>query len=277
MLEADLITLIQKIQHKQCNFQTIEVIAANTNTPRLYETLSSFSNQDNGGIIVLGLNETDNYKVCGVFNLEKLKHDIVCACQQMEPSLSPLFTETTIDEKFILCVEIPGIDVYSRPVFYKGSGRSYVRVDGKNEPMCDYEIYSYKAFKHRIRDDLRPVNNANLSLFDKDLLNKFLNQVKKDKTILQNNFSDDEILELFGITVNSVPTLSGVLTFSKYPQAYYPQLSIVAAVIPGTRIGELGPNNERFISSKRFTGNIIQQLESALCFLSRNMKDRIVI
>ena len=59
MLEADLITLIQKIQHNQCDFQTIEVIAANTNTPRLYETLSSFSNQDNGGIIVLGLNETD--------------------------------------------------------------------------------------------------------------------------------------------------------------------------------------------------------------------------
>ena len=80
-----------------------------------------------------------------------------------------------------------------------------------------------------------------------------------------------------GITVNSVPTLSGVLSFSKYPQVYYPQLSIVAAVIPGTRIGDLGPNNERFISSKRFTGNIIQQLEGALCFLSRNMKDRIVI
>ena len=215
MLEPDLITLIQKIEHNQCDFQTIEVIAANTNTPRLYETLSSFSNQDNGGIIVLGLNETDNYKVCGVFNLEKLKHDIVCACQQMEPSLSPLFTETTIDEKFILCVEIPGIDVYTRPVFYKGSGRSYVRVDGKNEPMSDYEIYSYKAFKHRIRDDLRPVNNATLNLFDKDLLNKFLNQVKADKTILQNNFSDDEILELFGITVNSIPSLSGVLTFSK--------------------------------------------------------------
>lgn len=39
MLEADLIKLIHKIQHNQCDFQTIEVIAANTNTPRLYETL----------------------------------------------------------------------------------------------------------------------------------------------------------------------------------------------------------------------------------------------
>ena len=102
----------------------------------------------------------------------------------LENNYLVLVGKITIDEKFILCVEIPGIDVYTRPVFYKGSGRSYVRVDGKNEPMSDYEIYSYKAFKHRIRDDLRPVNNATLNLFDKDLLNKFLNQVKADKTYL---------------------------------------------------------------------------------------------
>ena len=67
MLEADLIKLIHKIQHNQYDFQTIEVIAANTNTPRLDETLSTFSNQDNGAIIVLGLNETDNYKLCVVY------------------------------------------------------------------------------------------------------------------------------------------------------------------------------------------------------------------
>ena len=54
----DLRKLVDKIQHLQCEMQTIELKAANKGCPtRLYDTLSSFSNQDEGGIIIFGLDE----------------------------------------------------------------------------------------------------------------------------------------------------------------------------------------------------------------------------
>ncbi|MGM9948199.1 RNA-binding domain-containing protein [Floccifex sp.] len=39
----------------------------------LYDTLSSFSNQDEGGIIVFGLDETQGFKPVGVYDLQDLQ------------------------------------------------------------------------------------------------------------------------------------------------------------------------------------------------------------
>ncbi len=47
--------LVAKIKHLQCEMQTVELKAANKGCPtRLYDTLSSFANQDEGGVIVFG-------------------------------------------------------------------------------------------------------------------------------------------------------------------------------------------------------------------------------
>lgn len=50
---------------RRCETQTIEVKAARGGTPRLYDTLSSFSNQAGGGIVVFGIDEDAGYEVCG--------------------------------------------------------------------------------------------------------------------------------------------------------------------------------------------------------------------
>ncbi len=56
MQDTELKELVGKIQNFNCEFQTIEVKSANLGCPkRLYDTLSAFSNQDEGGIIVFGL------------------------------------------------------------------------------------------------------------------------------------------------------------------------------------------------------------------------------
>lgn len=64
MLNIELNDLIKQIITTQAESQTIEVKTAHGGTPkRLYDTLSSFSNQDGGGIIVFGLDETQNFRL----------------------------------------------------------------------------------------------------------------------------------------------------------------------------------------------------------------------
>jgi len=43
---------------------------------RLFDTLSSFSNQDQDGIIEFGIGESDNYKIVGVYDPQDLQKKV---------------------------------------------------------------------------------------------------------------------------------------------------------------------------------------------------------
>ncbi len=281
MQDTELLELVRKIQSFNCEFQTIEVKTANQGCPKkLYDTLSSFSNQDDGGIIVFGLSEKDDFAVLGVYDVQDLQKKVTEQCKEMEPIVRALFSVCEIDGKMVVSAEIPGADISERPVFYKGAGRirgSYIRVGESDEPMSEYEIYSYEAFRKRIRDDIRVVSNAKLSLFDTEKLNEYISAVKSERINLANNVSDEEIMELMGITVDGVPTLAGVMTFSKYPQGYFPQLCITAVCIPGLEMGDTDDEQVRFTDNRRITGPISEMLSEAVEFVRRNSRYKTII
>ncbi len=276
-----LINLVKDIQNKKTETQTIELKSASGGCPtKLFDTLSSFSNQDEGGIIIFGLDEKDGYKANGVYDAQDLQKKVTEQCKQMEPAVRALFTVCEIDGNTVVSAEIPGVDISERPVFYKGVGRikgSYVRVGESDEPMSEYEIYSYEAFRKRIRDDIRTVENAKMQFFDKKRMEDYLSAVKRERKNLSDNVSESEILELMGVTSDSVPTLAGLMTFSKYPQTYFPQLCITAVSLPGTELGATGSDGERFIDNKRITGAIPDMLEEAVEFVRKNSRTKTII
>lgn len=273
--------LINDVITKKAESQTIEIKSAEHGCPtRLFDTLSSFSNQDDGGIIIFGIEEKDNFAIKGVYDAQDLQKKVTEQCKQMEPAVRALFTMCEIGEKILVSAEIPGVDVFDRPVFYKGAGRikgSYIRVGESDEPMSEYEIYSYEAFRKRIRDDIRIVEGAKIQLFDEKRMAEYLSRVKSERKNLADNVSDDEILELMGATSDGTPTLAGLMTFSKYPQTYFPQLCITAVALPGTEMGETGTDGERFIDNKRITGAIPDMLEEAVEFVRTNSRTKTII
>lgn len=281
MQTESLKNLVIEIQNNKSEYQSVELKAAEGGCPtKLFDTLSSFSNQDEGGVIIFGINEKENYSICGVYDAQDLQKKVTEQCKQMEPAVRALFTICEIEEKTVVSAEIPGVDISERPVFYKGVGRikgSYVRVGESDEPMTEYEIYSYEAFRKRIRDDIRVVENAKMNLFDKQRMSSYLEAVKKERRNLADNVSDSEILELMGVSCDQVPTLAGLMTFSRYPQTYFPQLCITAVALPGTEMGITGDDGERFIDNKRMTGAIPDMLEDAVEFVRKNSRIKTII
>lgn len=275
-----LIELVEKIQNYNCEFQDVEIKAAKKGTPtRLYDTLSSFSNQDGGGTIVFGLDEKQNFAIVGVYDVQDLQHKVAEQCKQMEPPVRPLFSVVEIKEKMVVAAEIPGVDIADRPTYYRGVGRvkgSYIRVGESDEPMSDYEIYSYDAYHRRVRDDLRVADMADIGVLDQVLLERYIMDIKVNKPNIA-RLSDEEILNLMGITKEGKPTLTGVMCFSAYPQAAFPQLCITAVVVPGTHMGEVGEEGERFISNKRIEGTVSEMLDEAVLFVKRNMNEKTII
>lgn len=281
MQAEDLKNLVFSIQRQKTERQNIELKSAERGCPtRLFDTLSSFSNQDQGGILIFGIDEKKGYEIVGVYDPQDLQKKVTEQCKQMEPAVRALFTICEIDDKIIVSAEIPGIDVSERPVFYRGVGRikgSYVRVGESDELMSEYEVYSYDAFRKRLQDDIRTIEGARFKLLNQERMNQYLAAVKRERKNLADHVSDEDILDLMGVTDRQTPTLSGIMVFSQYPQSYFPQLCITAVSIPGTEMGALGDDGERFIDNQRITGPIPDMLEEAVSFVLKNSRTKTII
>ena len=99
--------IVADICSKKTESQTIEVKAAAEGCPsRLFDTLSSFSNQDDGGVIVFGVDEREDFAIKGVYNAQDLQKRVTEQCKQMEPSVRALFTVCEINGKVIVSAEV---------------------------------------------------------------------------------------------------------------------------------------------------------------------------
>lgn len=280
MTHEELKELLDKIQKIKCETQNLEIKSAEQGCPkRLFDTLSSFSNQDEGGIIVFGIDEEQNYKEVGVYDPQDIQKRINEQCLQMEPKVRPLLTVLEKDGKCFVSAEIPGIDLVERPCYYKGKGRlkgSYTRIGDSDELMTEYEIYSYEAFRRKYQDDIREVPRATLAALNQQKLETYTQKLKMGKPHLA-AIDESTIYELMSVTRNNEVTLAATMLFSPYPQAYFPQLCITAVVIPGTEIGNEGDEGERFLDNQRIEGTIPDMLNEALNFVRRNMKIKTII
>lgn len=280
MLTEELIEFAKGVCKQRAEEQTVEVKAAHVGCPkRLYDTLSSFSNQDSGGTLLFGIDETAGYQVVGVYDAQDLQKKVTEQCRQMEPPVRAVFTLAEWEGRWICSAEIPAIDISERPCYYRGAGRTkgaYIRVGDADLPMTDYELYSYEAFRKHLHDDERPVERAALDLLDHNRLQQYI----LEKSIERPGFaqlSQEQAREMLNLTRNGVPTLAAILNFCVYPQGYFPQLAITAVVVPGTEIGAVDADSARFLDNKRIEGTIPAMVNGALSFCKHNMKTRTVI
>lgn len=121
------------------------------------------------------------------------------------------------------------------------------------------------------------MENAKLTMINERRMADYLSAVKSERKNLTDNVSDEKIFELMGITNGGTPTLAGLMTFSKYPQGYFPQLCITAVCLPGTEQGTTGNDGEHFIDNKRITGAIPDMLEEAVKFVRKNSRTKTII
>ncbi len=280
MTSEALLNLINDIVKTKAEYQHIELKAARMGCPeRFYDTLSSFSNRDDGGIIIFGIDEKNDFDLCGVYDLQDIQQKITEQCDSMTPKVRPLFSYAEQDDKYFCAIEVPAIDITERPCYYSGKGRlkgSYVRVGTNDEPMTEYEIYSYEAYRKKYQDDIRPIPRVTEKAINEKALNDYIEKLTENKPNLA-KLDREQIKELMSITVNGEYSLTATLLFTLYPQAYFPQLCIIATALPGEDTGEIGENEERFTDNKRIEGTIGEMLAEALAFVRKNIRKKTIV
>ena len=70
MLEKELEELVGKVQSFNSEFSNLEVKEAHMDCPKkLYDTISAFSNNAGGGVLLFGLKEAADFEVVGVYHV----------------------------------------------------------------------------------------------------------------------------------------------------------------------------------------------------------------
>ena len=284
MDEQEIKEKIKKAIKFEAESDTLEFKKSKNNLPKIYDTISSFSNT-RGGLIVLGIDEKDNFKITGVENTNEIQNKISEICtQKMYPPIRPIITQIDYENKKLLVVEILELKQIEKPCYYIPNGiekGSYIRVGDNDQKMTKYEIYALQSYKSGVNEDLKSVKRAEVKDFDEEKLNKYLSVIKKEKPKFSKK-DKNGILKISNIIKEEkdgkiYPTLAGIMIFGVYPQQFYPQLFIACSVVPGVEIGELGSQNQRFDDNARIEGNIEEMLNDTLSFLKKNMKTKLII
>lgn len=179
MLVEELKELARSIQEQRAEEQKIEVKAAHIDCPkRLYDTLSSFSNQDTGGILIFGLDEKQDFKAVGVYDLQDLQKKVTEQCNQMEPPVRAVFTFAEYEGVWIVSAEIPSIDLTEHKLRNSTSHYEFeIRmIEGKSGDyylLVKLNTIVDRRFSYReefIPTSIKPVNAALLVELAKDYM-----------------------------------------------------------------------------------------------------------
>ncbi len=211
------------------SLQELEIVPNNTfsnETPELFPTISSFANQDGGGVLVFGMRQSKEKHnrpflyAEGVNEPDRLVQDILTQCAQMQPIVEPLFTDCVLDGRLYIAVEIPGAQDELRPVYYRGSGIKYgafVRVGNRNEPIEDFDIYSYTA-RQGAHEDMRIIEHSDVAQLDAGLVKRYT----ESAVSMYPHLSEQDVLTVMGLQREGCLSVAAVMSLTLLPQAILP-------------------------------------------------------
>lgn len=275
MLAEELEHLVRSICDHQADPQTVACVRASDGCPLdLYDVLSAFANQDEGGTLVFGIDEENGCDLTGVHGVLDLQQTVVEQCEQMEPEIEPLFTVAKIDGASIVAAEIPAVESTERPCYYLGKGveqGAYKRVGDHVEPMTPYELYSFAANALRDHADERVLTGCSPDAIDGDLVGAYLAALRGGRPSIA-SLSDAQALALTGLERDGQTTLAELELFGRYPQASFGQLCIAASRVAEEEEDD-GMICESLVDSTRIEGTIPEMLERALAYAATAFED----
>lgn len=285
MNQREALQLIKDVQRQCYEGAKIEVKAAHQGLPsRLYQTLSAFANSTGGGIVILGLDERQNFAAVGVAEPQQRLAELGDMASRMIPPLRLAPMVAHVEDKPVIVFEVPECPYQHKPCHYGPNGMnsgSYIRVSNSSRRMTDYEIFTYVSSRGQPTYDREPVCSATLENLDREIVTDYLAQVKREqprrwRRLRLDEKSFSEQLQALNLAVRSNgdlhPTLAGLLTFGIWPQQQFPSLIITFVHYPGSKLGTKGPRGERFLDNRKFEGRLDEMLDNAVRRVVSNMR-----
>jgi ATP-dependent DNA helicase RecG len=290
MDHEEAIELVNAVRMGEFEDAYVEVKRAQRGLPqRLYRSFSAFANQTGGGAVVLGLDESRQFALTGVQDVQGVLTSLSDLAGKMQP---PLALDTAVIEaegQPAIVAVVPECDYRHKPCYYSPAGLqkgSYLRVGNVNRRMTEYEVLSFLSSQGQPTFDREPVLEAGMEDLNAGLLQAYWERLRQRRPAFWERLRLEEadLLQRLAavrlvVSMNGVPhpTLAGLLMFGVWPQRYYPALVITFVRYYGTEAGVKGPRGERFLDNAKFEGPIPVTVEEAVRRVESNMRQSTLV
>lgn len=282
----ELAEIVENLRVLGSDVADVEVKKARGGFPKnLRDTLSAFSNTL-GGVVILGLDETDRFAATGLSDPSKMASDLAGMCSdEMEPALRPYIQIHAFEGVQLVVAEVPELPREQKPCFYKGAGitkGAYIRVHDGDRQLSSYEVQMMLSSRGQPMSDVEPVPGVGPEALDERLVAAMMLRLRSSRPYAYQELSSPEILRRMKVTVaagnesGDVVTIGGLLALGSYPQEHFPQLMLTFVHYPSER-GSDEDSGIRFLDSVAIEGPIPVMVRDALAAIRRNMSRRSIV
>lgn len=252
----------------------IEVKSAAGGLPdSLASTLSALANLPGGGVIVLGLDERDDFRPVGLPDPQKLKQSLTQKARAFTPPVQLTIEDAATDGQAVVVAVVHECAPSAKPCRIGATGAAYLRGYDGDFRMSALEEQAFLAGRQAPHFDRTPITEACREDLDEELVDDFARTVRLRDRLGLGRFGGDDLLRRAGvITTDGVPTLAGLLALGTYPQQWFPQLVVRAAAEPGPT----DPPGTRARNQVTLTGPIPRMLDAAMEWAGQTFDTAIV-
>ena len=293
MEDDDLARIVERLRRQGADDDRVEAKAAEKQLPRsLWQSVSAFANTD-GGVILLGLDESTGFAPAPEFDAERCLDQLRAGFSEAKgaaPKVCPVppyqMYRREVDGVPVVVLEIQpmrGIASLQPPCYVRDQGLqtgSYKRVGDADQHLTTYEIYQLQqASFHDDRTDCQPVEGCGLEDLNPVSVAATLERLSRTGSRALDGIADGDqegaLQRLNILNKDRQVTLAGYLTLGTYPQQEFAQLVIDVAVHPDvekSRGGEL-----RFVDRRVCDGPLPVAIQDAVEAVMRNLRTRRIV
>ena len=285
MTKDELTDIIESLQNTQSDTSHVEIKLSEGGFPKkIWETISSFSNTFGGGVIILGIAESEaGIDVRGISNPSSFQKEMQEVCSKMSPPVRALIEIHKYEGKNLLTTEVPEAAYSEKPCFYQGSGMisgSFIRVGESDRRLTQYEVQALLDGRGQPKYDLERVPDSSMEDLDEKLVVLFLKRIREKNNRVR-DWTDEKILNHYRVIEfqqdRYVMTLAGIIGLGAYPQKYFPGFVTHVLVYPGSEEGPSGSQGERLIDNVKVEGPILTAVPEIIRAIKRNIQTRTVV
>ena len=267
-------SVIERLRTVGADVTAIEAKSAAGGLPQsVIPTMCAFANLPGGGLIILGLDESNRFSTVTLSAAATLAAGLASMARNaFEPPLQISVDVETFEKKELVVARVHELPLAAKPCVVKRMGQAYLRFFDGDYTLSRLEMDGFIANRTRPRFDEAEVPGARYADLDPDRVDDFLATARANDRRLAAIADDRELLRRNGIvSSDDVPTIAGLLALGIHPQQFLPHCNIRAALL-----ADGASPTTRALDSTTFTGPLPAMLDDAVAWVARNSRHRLV-
>lgn len=200
-------------------------------------TLCALANLPGGGLVILGLDEQNDFAPVELGDIQALKQGLVGKARSCVPPIQLNFvdqSESVVEGSPVIAVRVMECDPSAKPVRVAASGPSYIRGWDGDFQMSLLEEQGFLSLRKPPTFDRQPVSDATRDDLDPDLLAVWSSTAREFDPRGLGRFDGEELLLRAGIICDTkgTPSVAGILALGRQPQQFFPRFVVNLSAQP---------------------------------------------